>query len=132
MTFEIEIKNRFTGSVIFAAEAVNLQACIKSAIADGVSLRYCNLSGCDLSGCDLGDGIKITKAPILISGLFWSVVIWDNHMQIGYEFRSHEAWHEFSEDDWLRMGKEEALHLKHWQLSALLLLCDGHRPRTEK
>ena len=95
----------------------------------GADLRSADLGGAYLSGAKIRDGIPVTKAPIQILGLEWSVTIWDQHMQIGCEFHSHDDWRGFSEDDWTRMGGKEALKMKREQFQMLIGLCDLHRPK---
>ncbi len=49
----IEIRNRYTGSVIFSAEAKTLGACVLLAIAAGANLSRADLYGANLSGANL-------------------------------------------------------------------------------
>lgn len=61
----IEIKNRFSGKVVFSAECMGIKACVELAVngdadlrgADlrGADLRGANLRGADLSDADLSD-----------------------------------------------------------------------------
>ena len=140
---QIEIKNRFTGSLIFECDAASLKVAVELAVskkigARGADLRGADLRGADLSSADLSsadlsgakihDGITITKAPIQITGLAWLVSIWDHHMQIGCEFHSYDKWANFDDEDWLRMGGKEALLLKRQQYPALAMLCAQHQP----
>ena len=139
-----EIKNRFTGSVLFSLETNSMKLCVEAAVKSGADLVGAYLRGAYLVGAYLGDAdlrgaylggakikddIPITKGPIQIPGLHWFVTIWDCHMQIGCEFHSHDEWRGFSDDDWLRMGGKEALIMKREQFPALLALCDQHKPK---
>ena len=166
-----EIKNRFTGSVMFSLETDSIKLCVEAAVktgadlrgaylgganlrgaylggadlggADlrGADLRGADLGGADLRGADLGgadlggakirDGITASKAPIQIAGLCWPVIIWDQHMQIGCEFHSHEEWRNFDDEDWLRMGGKKAMCLRREQFPMLISLCDQHRPKED-
>jgi hypothetical protein len=109
----------------------NLRAAdLRGANLGDAYLGGANLDGADLDGAYLGDGITVTKAPLQIAGLWWHVLIWDNHMQIGCEFHSHADWAAFSDDDWLRMGGKEALLMKRTQYPALDILCEQHRPKA--
>ena len=101
---------------------------LSGAYLGGAYLGCVCLSGANLGGAKISDGITITKAPIQIIGLTWTVTIWDLHMQIGCEFHSHEDWANFSDDDWLRMGGKEALLLKRQQYPVLAILCLQHQP----
>ena len=154
-----DIKHRFNGVILFSLETERLKLCVEAAVKSGAylggaylggadlggaDLRGADLGGADLGGADLRsadlggaylsgakirDGIPVTKAPIQILGLEWSVTIWDQHMQIGCEFHSHDDWRGFSEDDWTRMGGKEALKMKREQFQMLIGLCDLHRPK---
>ncbi len=90
-----------------------------------------NLRGAYLRGAKIRDGITVSKAPIQVRGLCWPVIIWDQHMHIGCEFHLHEEWRNFDDEDWLRMGGKEALHMKREQFPMLIGLCDQHRPKEE-
>jgi uncharacterized protein YjbI with pentapeptide repeats len=48
-----EIKNRFSGSLIFRAETESMKMCVKLAIESGANLSGANLCGADLSGANL-------------------------------------------------------------------------------
>ena len=76
---KIEIKNRYTGEVIYSCEADSLREAVEKAVSEGADLavadlrgadlRGANLWGADLSGADLGEAdlnaifykTKITK-----------------------------------------------------------------------
>ena len=48
-----EIKNRFTGSVLFSAETETLKLCVERAVKSGADLSRADLFGSSLSGADL-------------------------------------------------------------------------------
>ena len=50
---EFEIKNRFTGDVIYTSEKTNYKDVIEEAVKDKADLREANLCGADLYGADL-------------------------------------------------------------------------------
>ena len=91
------------------------------------NLRDAHLRGANLHGAKIRDDITISKVPIQISGLAWLVTIWDEHMQIGCEFHSHDEWRNFDDAEWLKMGGKEALYLKREQFPMLIALCDQHK-----
>jgi hypothetical protein len=99
------------------------------AYLSGAYLSGADLSGANLRGAKIRDDIIITKAPIQVIGLKWLITIWDQHMQIGCEFHSHDAWRNFSDDEWLKMGGKEAMYLKRGQFTSILSICDQHRPK---
>ena len=182
-----QIKNRFSGAILFSLETDDLKFCLEAAVkssADlrgaylrdaylgGAYLRGAYLGGADLGGADLGgadlrgadlrgadlggadlrgaylggaylggadlggakitDGIVVLQSPICIQGLEWFVTIWDNHMQIGCEFHSHNEWRNFSEEDWARMGGKVAVKLCREHKTALLTFCDIHAAKAKK
>jgi len=146
-----EIKNRFTGDAIFTTEleahyesephSIQLGAAVKLAVkaranlADA-NLAGANLAGTNLAGTNLADGVKIRddivvkQAPICISGLTWFVTIWDQHMQIGCEFHSHDQWRAFDTEAWMRMGGKAAIRLRDAHLGTLMALCDAHAAKV--
>jgi hypothetical protein len=48
-----EIKNRFTGSIIFSLETASMKLCVEAAIKSGADLSGANLSGANLSWANL-------------------------------------------------------------------------------
>lgn len=52
-SMKIEIKNRYTGTVIFGGEYAAVLACLLAAVASGADLSGADLCGADLSGADL-------------------------------------------------------------------------------
>jgi len=137
-----QIKNRFSGAVIFSLETKNLKFCLEAAVESGADLGGADLRGADLRGAYLGGadlgGAKITddtvvlQAPICIQGLEWLVTIWDSHMQIGCEFHLHNEWRDFSEEEWVRMGGKEAVKLCREHKTALLTFCDIRAAKAAK
>jgi len=49
----IQIKNRFSGKVIFETETGNIKSCLLQAIKEGADLERANLYGANLEGADL-------------------------------------------------------------------------------
>ena len=50
---KIEIKSRWTGSVLFSLETEILKLCLEAAVKQGADLRGADLQGADLRGADL-------------------------------------------------------------------------------
>ena len=44
-------------------------------------------------------------------------------MRIGCQFHTHQAWADFDDEEWIRMGGKEALTFKRAYRDALLALC---------
>ncbi len=75
MKIKLEIKNRFTGKVLFEFETENntIKETLKQALLSGANLRNADLGGADLGGADLrnadGENIKIEKI-VLFDNLY--------------------------------------------------------------
>jgi len=86
-----------TGADLTGADLTG--ADLRGAYLTGADLRGAYLTGADLRGADLRGAeykdIKITKTPIQILNLYYSVLIFENHMQIGCKFHTHQEWDEF-------------------------------------
>ena len=105
-------------------------------------LRYANLTNADLTSANIvnanlygvvfartiiDDGITVNRPPVQITGLYYPVTIWTDHMQIGCEFHSLEDWRVF--DDQRSIEQEQALlamdgraALKFWRAHGRVLL----------
>ena len=59
----IEIKNRFTGEVLFSGEYDGLREAIQIAVRDGAKLTCADLTGADLTGAKLA-GADLTRADL--------------------------------------------------------------------
>ena len=60
---KFEIKNRFTGNVLFAVETDTLCLCVEAAIRSGADLSRANLSRANLSGANLS-GADLSGADL--------------------------------------------------------------------
>ena len=110
---------------------------LRDADLRGADLGDADLGGANLGGANLGDAkiaddITIMQAPIIISGLIWMVTIWDNHMQIGCEFHSHDEWIGFDDAAWIRMGGKEAAIFKKENMPSLALFCRLQSDKASK
>ncbi len=113
----MEIKNRYTGEVIFSDNSDNIKDTLLNAIKSRADLRECDLRGCDLTGCDLREcdlrgcdltGCKLYGALIHEAYLQmyckWYVSIKDNTIQIGCKNKTIDEW-----DNWFSNSNEEFL-----------------------
>ena len=50
----LEIKHRFSGSVLFSLETESLKLCVEAAVKGGANLGGANLGGANLDGANLG------------------------------------------------------------------------------
>lgn len=104
----IEIKNRFTRSVIFSVEAAGVKAAVEIAV----------LRGADLWGAK--------NAPFVGYGLRWPVLVWGDHMRIGCECHAIDEWREFTDDDIDGMDPEALAFWRVWK-EPLLAIAEGKR-----
>jgi uncharacterized protein YjbI with pentapeptide repeats len=104
---------------------------LSGANLSGANLSGANLSGADLSGADLSGanlsgatwrGIKITRAPLQLYGLHWTVVVLDAHMQIGCELHPLADWAAFDDARICAMDGRHALRFWRANKAALLAL----------
>ena len=98
----------------------------------GADLRGANLDGADLRGANL-DGEKLTKSPLVITGLRYWCLISDGYMRLGCKRFTHEEWAEFSDDEIEKMDSCALEFWKQWKES-LLAMCKAHavKPVEEK
>ena len=115
----IAIKHRYTDTTLceFDVETV------KQATEKGKA---------DLRGADL-DGEKLTKSPLVITGLRYWCLISDGYMRLGCKRFTHEEWAEFSDDEIEKMDSCALEFWKQWKES-LLAMCKAHavKPVEEK
>mgnify|MGYP001409936917 CR=1 FL=1 len=121
----IEIKNRYTGEVIFTYEGDSLVgAYLYGADFNGANFNGADFTEADLTGATLL-GHKVTKAPLQISGLTWPVLITEQVMAIGCQTHTHEQWAAFPDKEISNMHSHA---LKFWKEHGpiLLQLCRVH------
>ena len=66
--------------------------------------------------------MPITRAPIIITGLTWSVLIFDTHMKIGCELHSLADWAAFNDRRIAQMDGKTALFFWLKNKDALLAM----------
>ena len=91
---------------------------------DGANLRGANLDGANLYGANL-DGEKLTKSPLVVTGLRYWCLISDGYMRLGCKRFTHEEWAEFSDDVIEKMDCCALEFWKQWKES-LLAMCKAH------
>ena len=136
-----EIKNRWTGEVLFTYEAPEgmesgmiARHAVETAIAQNANLRGANLVDADLRGANLRDadlrGAK--NAPMIITGLLWTVYIDSTGMmRIGCQNHSVEDWKNFT-DEKISAMDSKALTFWNQYKSMLLSACDTHKHVEEQ
>ena len=124
----------WTGEVDFGDDddaTTRLGKAVVAAHLDGASLDGARLDGARLDGASLvgarwaagaayGHGTPITRAPIIITGLHWSVLIFDSHMKIGCELHSLTDWERLSDRRIAQMAGRAALDF--WRANKVPLL----------
>ena len=129
----IAIKHRYTDTTLCefdvetvkqAAERVKANlygANLYGADLDGANLYGANLRGADLRGANLV-GEKLTKSPLVVTGLRYWCLISDGYMRLGCKRFTHEEWAEFSDDEIEKMDSCALEFWKQWKES-LLAMC---------
>ena len=119
---EIEIKNRFTGSIILCGEYESIKECLeknRDAYLEGADLRGADLEGANLEGADY-NGEKLEKEPIQILGLKYFVLITKEQIKIGCELHKATEWKDF--DDKRIIGMDGKKGLEWWKEHKDLIL----------
>ena len=98
---EIEIKNRFTGSIILCGEYESIKECLEK--NRGADLRGANLRGANYNG------EKLEKEPIQILGLKYFVFITLEQIKIGCELHKATEWKDFDDKRIIGMGGKKGL-----------------------
>ncbi len=91
----------------------------------GAYLVGAYLVGANLVGAKWRDGVIINRAPLQISGLYWTVYILDTHMQIGCELHTLADWATFDDRRIAEMGGRDALRFWKAHKTALLALAES-------
>ncbi len=134
---KIEIKCRFSGSVLFYHDVENntikltVEASVKAgAYLTGADLAGADLAGAYLTGADLGganlDGETLTSTPISITNLHWPVLITQGYMRIGCKRFTHSEWADFDNAQIAEMDDRALVLWNKWKVS-LLAMCDAIR-----
>ena len=125
-----EIKNRFSGEVLFSCEIPDGMG---SGMIDRHLVESAIRSGADLRGANLRDAnLRDAKnAALLINGMHWDVIIDGiGNMQIGCQFHSIEGWKGFS-DALINKMDENALDFWNKNKAMLLSICDSYKHDAE-
>ena len=118
---KIEIKCRFSGSVLFSHDAEDNT--LKLTVEAAVKARA-NLAGADLAGAYL-DGEVLTKAPLSLLNMTWPVLVTEGYMRIGCQRHTHAEWEGFEAEEIERMESRAANFWSQWR-DVLLAMCKRH------
>ena len=126
---KFEIKNRWSGEIIFSIETDSWRLAVELAVKSRANLSRADLSGADLSGANLSwanlYGETLDKAPIQIFGTRWFVLIAKEQIKIGCQIHKATEWFEFDDEkisemhggalEWWKVYKPiiKALHEEH-------------------
>lgn len=156
MTQKHEIKNRWTGEVLFSYELKDGQEsgmiarhAVETAIAEDANFRGADLQGADLWNADLWNadlrgadlqgadlrGVNLRGAknsPLIITGLRWVVYIsGTGMMRIGCQNHSIEHWANFS-DELIDLMDSYALEFWKQHKEMLMSICNSYKHETEE
>ena len=99
---------------------------LSGAVLSDAVLRGAVLSGAVLSDADLRGatvyGVKITRTPVAIDGLRWTVLIIDGHIKIGCQFHAINAWSSFDDAAIAAMDGRDALRFWRAHKAAIMAL----------
>ena len=121
-----EIKNRFTGEVLFSCEVPEgmesgmiARHAVETAIAQDANLQGANLWGAK-------------NAPLIITGLRWVVYIsGTGNMRIGCQNHSIKHWDNFS-DELINRMDDCALEFWKQHKEMLMGICNSYKHKNEK
>jgi hypothetical protein len=95
------------------------------------NLSRADLSRANLAGAKWRDGITITRAPLQLYGLAYTVTILDAHMQVGCELHTFDEWDGFDDERISRMDGVNARRFWRDHKVALMLLCRSREVKAE-
>lgn len=118
---KLSILPRFSDSSIFnyEAEENNFKITLKAAIKAGADLRNANLYG-----------EKLTKPPVQLNNLKWSVLISDKYLRIGCRRFTIEEWKNFDDPTIDSMSAGALKFWRKWK-TPTIELCDAHTTTEE-
>ena len=81
----IEIRNRFTGTAIYGADAETIKIAVEMAVVAKINLSGADLSGADLSGANLS-GADLSRANLSRADLFRANLVDGGQRSDGHRF----------------------------------------------
>ena len=96
------------------------------------NLRGANLLGTDLRGANLCDGQVVTINPVFFTGGMWPVMITDNHIKIGCQVHTTEAWEAFTDRDIAAMDGASAVRLWTIWKDTILTMAKAHQSQIKE
>ena len=134
---KIEIKNRFTGKILFThdAEGNTIKLTLEAAVSARANLAGANLVGANIAGANLVGanldgaylaGEVLTKTPLSLLNLKWPVLVTSQCMRIGCRRHTHAEWAAFDDDTISDMSPGALDFWNQWK-GVLLEMCKQHR-----
>ena len=131
-----EIKNRWTGEVLFTCDipegmesGMIARHAVEAAIAERANLWDANLQGANLRGANLWCA---KNAPLIITGLRWVVYIsGTGNMRIGCQNHSIKHWDNFP-DELINRMDDCALEFWKQHKEMLMGICNSYKHKNEK
>ena len=127
----IEIKCRFSGSVLFLHEHIEntMKLTVDAAVKARANLARAYLAGANLARANLYGanlyGEALTKAPLSLLNLTWPVLITEGYMRIGCQRHAHSEWADFDSAAIGRMESRASYFWTQWR-DVLLTMCKQH------
>ena len=90
----------------------------------GANLDGANLEGANLYGANL-EGEKLTKTPVVITGLSYWCMITDGFMRLGCKRFTHDEWANFTDEEISEMDDYALEFWEQWKVP-LLAMCAAH------
>jgi hypothetical protein len=114
---KIEIKNRFTGEIIFSHEAEenSVSATVKAALEVNTNLRDANLIGANLRDANLRDANLSGADLSILQTNIWTVYIHPNHIRIGCQYHTAVEWFGFDDKRIAAMDPKALGWWKQWK-----------------
>ena len=126
-------KSNLRGANLYGAnlDGANMEgANLRGADMEGANLRGANLYGANLDGANLRGanmkGEKLTKTPVVITGLSYWCMITDGFMRLGCKRFTHNEWANFTDEEISEMDDYALEFWKQWKIP-LLAMCAAHR-----
>lgn len=101
----MELKNKFTGEVIYSGDFKSMTELLSDAISNGANLQDANLRDANLRGC-AGNCAEIRS--IFVSEMY-PITYTSEHLQIGCERHLITDWWDFDNDRIKEMDGDDAL-----------------------
>ena len=119
---KIEIKNKFTGNVIFSYNAENnsISRTVKAALKQKINLSNADLYSANLSNADLSDAnfrwcVGDGKIILSMQVTQWGIAFTKTHLAIRCKQYSIEEWRNFNDDEISKMNYGALEWWKKWK-----------------